>query len=418
MSKLRVAWFSPLPVDGDSGDSPSAYFTKTILPLVDSELDLELFYNGFDSYLEYPTYHFLKAFDRHKSKPFDVFFYQLEDRRESDYLRIQAGLEPGVVLFHDLYFSTFGPEPILNSSWKEVAARFQERTAEWPARDGEFDQKGPLGFREASQAAVALFSNVANHAEYQRSIDLRFFGEEVPSYYLPNPVESFSASSKGRSGLTIAFCGSPHVQHRGHKLCDALSQHEGNYSLKWMLDEDEHFKAVELCEEFGITSVEFTIGRSPERWSEVVGEADLAVHTLFSVFGQTGPYLEISLAAGVPTVVTKFGGADALSDDLVFKVRPGDTEAAELRSILKAVSGSDCSNLSSSFAKENYSAEVIGQELLKVFQMNQEYLADVRESWSDFQSEARSALLEEVLPQDLLSRTLVEPIFKELEWSV
>ena len=67
-------------------------------------------------------------------------------------------------------------------------------------------------------------------------------------------------------------------------------------------------------------------GRCPERWREITSSARIAVHSVFSAFGNGEVYLPISLMAGTPSIVVRYGAIDCLPDDVVLKIEAGSNE--------------------------------------------------------------------------------------------
>src|SRR5690606_23982396 len=118
----------------DSAESPSAYFTSLVLPELENSFEIELFDSEEREVLGRRTKHFLKAAAIHAVSPFDLFFYQLENAKEAHFVRFHLGLQPGVVLFHDLFLSDEGPEPLLESHWRAVLAKYRGHTASWAER--------------------------------------------------------------------------------------------------------------------------------------------------------------------------------------------------------------------------------------------------------------------------------------------
>lgn len=430
MSKrLRIAWFSPLNLK-QAGESAAGYFSEAILPLIRDQVELELFHNSFESYQDYPTFHFLNAYQRHEKNPFDVFFYQLEDRSEANFVRLHLGLIPGVVLFHDFMYTSFGPEPILNSPWQTTLAKYRDPTANWVARGAENEQKGPAAWREAAYASVALFSNPASHLEFLNWDRLEIaegVDKSEGSFYLPHPVDfsELEGKSPGEQ-FTISFVGTPRIEHRAHKVLEALSGLEG-YQLLWMLDESELESARELLEEFEVSAVELIEGRSPAAWKEVARRSDVALHPFFSVYGQPGPFLAISLAAGLPVVVTNFASSEYLPDSLVFKIQPGETEALEIREVLREIVDQRDSwdrERISACAAEFHDHRSVASELMSVFENSRSVFEKVNKRWSTLEQEAYKSLLKEVgsligekhgLPQAYQDNVL-NPVFSELGW--
>ena len=423
--KLRIAWFSVLNCGDEESSSISAYTSGCLLPRLRERFEIELYHDSFESYPGFETRHYLDAVMRHRTNPYDVFFYQMEDHRAASFARIHLGLMPGIVLFHDLMLSSHGPEPILNSPWRETLSKFRDPGHPWPARGSEFTQGGPLGYREAGYAAAALFSNPAAHADYRNNVEARLAlpGEAPRSFYLPLPVECQENTARGvRDGevLRIAYCGSPRIEHRSHKLCAALARLSTPWQLHWLLDADELTHAQEIAGEFELNNVHFSCGRSPGRWSALVTQCDAAVHTLFSVFGQPGPYLQLSLMAGLPTVVTRFASCELLPDNCVYKIEPGETEAAELCEVLRHVAGGRNPAASArirAYARENFDAASVALDLAAVFEEQAGYLARVLARWDDLGREAHRALHQEVrgfAGENFDS--MMRPVMQELGW--
>lgn len=400
MSKLRVAWFSPLNLSARSTSaSVSAYASDLLLPELTKSLDIEIFHNSFDTGTEYQSYHYLSAYRRHRDNPFDVFFYQVEDQKSSNFIRVHMGLMPGMVWFHDLIFSSFGPEPILNSPWSLVVENFKGANI-WPEHSDELPQFGPLGFREAAWAVQALFSNPVAHSEYRRSIHKKLVASttETPSACLALPVLVESeVRPKNYSQLQIAFCGSPRIEQRAHKLLQALQDFPGA-KLDWMLDQSELPQAQDLLREFNFEGCDFKLGRTPAAWRELVKKANIAFHCHFSVYGQADPYLAISMASGLASIVSDFGASDYLPDNLVFKVISGDSEAIQIQQILTALNQSKVlvnPEAIRNFIAQRHSVKTIAAELLSCFTAAAQQQRLFRLNWEAFEKRAKKILLQE-----------------------
>lgn len=421
--RLRIAWFSPLYIEGEITESKGAYLSDKLVPLIEEEFEIEFFYDGFDYYYDYPTYHYLRAAKRHEQDPFDLFFYQLEDGPAANFVRMHLALKPGVVLFHDFLFSSFGPEPILNSPWQHIARKFSDDSLPWPTRGGEFDQEGPVGFREASYAPLALFSQPAHHAEYKRLISKKI--ETLGSHYLPLPIDI--NIERGSSGLrTVCYCGSPRIEHRSHKVLQALSEIKEPFQFIWSVSKAEEAEAEELLREFSIQNTELLSNRNPDSWREVLKRSDIAIHTHFSVFAGISPYFEMSMMAGLPCVVTRFGGMEFLPDDLVIRVQPGETESVEIGAAVKELlSGSVKipSERIQDFAREVFDRRMVAQELSTIFNNSYEFFARFNSKWNSFEGEARGSLLNEALnivpddcDSDVNARKMLGSVYQELGW--
>ena len=130
--RLRVAWFSTLNCGEKPGGSACAYFSDEVLPHLAARFDIELFHAEFLEYRDLPTFHYLKAFERHKLNPFNLFLYQLEDSTDAHFVRAHLGLIPGAILFHDLLLYNHGPDPLRSSNWRSVVERFVGFSGGWP----------------------------------------------------------------------------------------------------------------------------------------------------------------------------------------------------------------------------------------------------------------------------------------------
>ncbi len=423
--KPRVAWFSPLHCIDRNSASVSAYASDQLLPLLRDQYEIELFHQGFESYRDFPTFNYLSAFRRHREHPYDIIFYQLEDAKTSNFLRVHVGLMPGTVWFHDLVFSNFGPEPILNSPWRTIVQKFGGINLDWPERGDEFEQQGPLGFREAAWATVPIFSNPVALNEYRRNITLRLsqsVKESPLGYYLPLPVAGRVTEHRASGTFEIAFVGTPRIEHRAHKLLQALHELGEGHKLIWLLDRSEFPAAQSLLNEFSFPGVSLVEGRSPQRWRDLLSSADCAVHTHFSVYGQPEPYLGISLMAGLPCLVSRFGPTEYLPENIVFKIEAGSQEVFQISEVLKALrTGLAPGALSQvhQFAWDIRRTEVVAAELNRIFTAEAGRIKEFDAHWRRFEREAKMALLAEaksLAADDDAWDRLMRPCFEEFGW--
>ena len=390
----RVAWFSTLPVESYPAASRSAYVTKQLLPLLRSKFEIELFHDKFTGYQDHPTFHYLSAFDRHDSNPFDLFFYQLEDHPSSAFVRMHLGLKPGLVWFHDLLFSTRPPEALLHSSWEHVIERLAGQSSEWPNKELWPDYTTPVDRRAAALALVPAFSNPWAHGEFLRSCTQgisSLYGKHPASFYLPLPIEKPGVELMRHSSiLTIGFQGSTQIEDRAHTLLQSISETKRKCRLIWLLDEAERRNAEELGKEFGVTDIEFVIGRSPESWSRIVPELHLAIHNRFSVFGSLSPYLQISLTAGISATTIRFGEAECLPSSATFQIEAGDFEVGQLKEILSAFKIEDKAPLvGQQYAVETFAPKLIANELERLIDISISRAVRFAPNWSAVEQSAR-----------------------------
>ena len=428
-TKLRVAWFA------DSGGlSLSSYTTALLAPKLLRELDVQRYTLSEDPAETSNSRHALSAWDDHRRNPYDICFYQIEDSRDLGPYRILPGLVPGIVLFHDLVFSSYGPEPILNSAWKETIRKFNDPKHPWPSYQAKHDPEGPLGHREAGLSFVPVFSQVKHSTDYENQIklSLRTPGAvaPAPALYLPIPVDPLPLSSG--SAKTICFAGTPRIEHRAHMLLRAISALDNNTKLHWMLDESEVAQAQDLLVEFGIKNFEITVGRSAQAWKRILADSGIAVHLHFSVFGNLSPYLEMSLMAGLPTLVTNFGIGATFPDSVVFKIDAGESEAqqiAETFSKLQLLGEKFKRQAIQSYAIETFATDGVAHDLLTLFRRATPYLAQQMKRWENFEAQAKAELVgyaknlvEQRCGEDKIPgaggywSNRIAPIFGELGW--
>lgn len=399
--RLRVAWFSHLNCGSVEGPSKSAYTSDLLLPVLRDRFEIELFHDSFDSYQDYPTFHYLTAVERDRAKPFDLWFYQLEDGLVGNFVRMHLGLKPGLVLFHDYVLASDGPEPILNSPWENVLNKFHSPAASWPERGAEFNRRGPQAFREASLAAVPLFVSAVQHGDYQREIDASLGRQMVGygSYYLPAPVARRFTYPAHPAQRRIGYLGSPRIEHRAHKLLAALAELDG-WKLSWLLDPSEQKIAEELIREFelNLEQVEFHNGRTPAAWQDLLSQVDIAIHTSFSVYDQPSPYLAMSLMAGRPAIAIDFASIESLPDSVVFKIEPGPRETVQMRLVLDELFKQpqfNAAKLVQTYAQEFHDFRLVAAELAAVFEISKSLLASISERWQALEHEAWQTLLTE-----------------------
>lgn len=438
---LRVAWFSPLNVGKKFGPSKAAYFSDLVLPLIDKECEINLYHDSFEQYRDFPTYHYLKAFENDKAQPYDIIFYNLEDAKWCNFVRSHLGLIPGITYFHDFILSNYGPEPLLNSPYDQVINKFFERSIEWPIRDVKHLRKGPHAYREVAWSPVKIFATEQMHCDYKNVFNDRALDQAInkfKTFYLPYPVLERESSTLKHVIKKIGFCGSPRIECRSHKLLGSLKDLSHDYELIWLIESSERGEIDLLLSEFDIRKVTLVEGRSPHMWSELLSEIDIAIHTFFSVYGHPFPYLSISMKAGVPCIVSNFGSAEYLPSNLVFKIQPGESEAYQIHQVLDKLF---CKELTYDpsrvveYARESYLLESVVSDLVRIFNESAPELKGFREKWRNFESVARDFLIEEsknfVLtppntskdhwqglpfsPNDFFKQK-IEPIFKELGW--
>ncbi len=395
---VRIAWFAP--PESRYSHTASGYLTKVLVPRLRQWFVVDLFTTEpQETKGDTESYHYLTAAAQHRRTPYDLFFYQMEDQRELGFSRIHLGCLPGIVYFHDLLLATDGPEPILNSPWRSTLRRFWDRDAPWPGRTDEHKQPRPHAFREGGYALVPIFSNAKDHNEFQRVVAAAVperLGRDLPSFCLPYPASLRSPSSAGADQVRrVGILGTPRIESRPHKVLDALSRIPDT-EIVWLIDEVERGAAQELLREFGLTSrAELVYPRAPERWAELLPTLGVGIHTLFSVYGQPGPYLHLSLAAGLPCIAMDFGAVPELPSSLVAKVEPGRSESYQIEALLREFLSRPSLPLRErifEYAAEQFDPEKIAGEMAQIFRAVMPMVKPRLAAWESFERDAAQAL--------------------------
>lgn len=401
--RLRVAWFSPIRGGRCPSDSLSAYFTHYVVPLLRSEFDIDI-YQAEQAHLKAPgVYHFLEAQRRHTQSPYHLYFYQVEDKACSRFVRSCLGLQPGVTLFHDVLFTSPFAEALLHSPWQLVAQGLSiPEEINWPDEEVWALSESPFGLREFSSTALPLFSNAWGHHAFRQNVsdnpDAGRLNQIVchgRSYYLPVPCIAPSQTVRSPvEPLHIAVVGSAGLEGRAHKLFQALSDLHSPYELTWLASEGhEQLRLTELAAEFGVSCV--CVPRSPEQWALTLAQCDIAVHLHYSVYGNLSPYVEMSCCAGKMVLVSDFGASNYVQGDLVIRIVPGDREVAQLKealslsrqslSILRANHDRDTSGVASVTTFDDAAAE-----LHFLFREHQADFAAVSRRWERVRASAQN----------------------------
>jgi glycosyltransferase involved in cell wall biosynthesis len=423
----RIAWF----VDSATTQTLSSYCSELLLPLLSSRFDIELFTDAvcLDA-RELPVHHYLTAYRRHHEAPFDLFFYQLEDGKPGRFARTHLGLLPGIVWVHDLYLQDHGPEGLYTSPWERTVAQFRDSEVPFFERACAPHQLWPRACREVSLAPVLLFSSRWAMRDFSTFISERIEpypgGQRVEFLPVPVTVEGEASRRLNSSVLRLASIGTVNVEDRAYKILPALREAICECHLTWLVDSHEVLRARELIEEFSVRErVTLVEGRTVQRWREILGTSDVALHMHRSPFGHLAPYLQFSLAAGIPVVVSDAAEGAQLAQNCVFRVVPGVTEAAELAELfgsLSKISLESIGRRGREYVESESEVSRVAERLVALFHQSLPGMKHCSERWESLQQRASRALIEEVLslagdaPAGCGAEQILVPIARELGW--
>jgi hypothetical protein len=167
-----------------------------------------------------------------------------------------------------------------------------------------------------------------------------------------------------------------------------------------MIEPTERDEAEILLSEFGVSErVSLIEGMSPQRWEDLLRSSDVALHLRSSPFGHLGPYLQLSMAAGVPAVVMRYASGEEIPQDAVFSIVPGMHETAQILGVLEALLLRDPGSLGVAgqlLMRSENEVALVARRTGDLFQSVAPALVGVMARWESLYANAAHALLDEV----------------------
>ena len=404
-TKLRIAWFTHLARPNEAVTTLSQYCSDILLPLMQEEFDIEVF-SGLapGTHLGIPRYNTLNAYQRHRARPFDLFFYQVEDGPLGRVVRTQVGVMPGISWMHDTFLSDPGAEGIHTSPWERSVQQMLDLSLPFLERDVLPLQPQPQGYRETSVSPIVLYNSEWAEGTLHRFVSGRFEYASCGhrSEYLPVPVSPIGDARPAglHRPLQVLALGTTRLEGRAHKFLPALADCKIPAVLTWVIEPAERTDAIRMVQEFGLSErVTIVEGNYPERWRSLVAQSDVALHLTSNPHGRLSPYLELSMAAGVPTVVMRSGRGETLPDDVAFSIAPGLHETAQLVGVLEALGKSDArvfGKAGQTLVKEQNDPVRVAAVLGSMFRESAPLLANVMKAWEGLYARGEQALMDEI----------------------
>jgi hypothetical protein len=404
-TKLRIAWFTHLARSNEAVTSISQYCTDLLLPHLKDEFEIEVF-SGLLSgnHLDVPRYNTLNVYQRHRTHPFDIFFYQVEDGPLGRVVRTQVGTMPGISWMHDTFLSDPGAEGIHMSPWERSVQQMLDLSLPFQERGTCPPQPQPQGYRETSVSPVVLYSSEWAEGTLHRFLSGRYEYASCGhrSDTLPVPVTLIDDARPQGEGRTfeIVAVSSTRLDGRAHKFLPALADCSDAVHLTWVIEPSERAEAQRMVGEFGVGDrVTLIEGNSPERWGTLVAKSDLALHLTSNPHTRMSPYHELSMAAGVPTVVMRVGRGETIAEDVAFVIEPGLHETSQLVAIVEAIAQGDSRQLGRAgqdLVKDENDPTRVAARLSSIFRESAPLLADVMRAWNGLYQRGEEALLEEI----------------------
>lgn len=334
--------------------------------------------------------------------------------------RVLLGAIPGMTIVHDTFLTDHGPEPILNSGFSDTVRLINGSALSFPERGTEYDREKYYAIRELSLSMLPVFTDPAMHREFLNRPEPNI---AVASAYVPWPADVSAKKLPQRSllisksnPLRVGFSCGARIGGRSHSLFSAISTlpDPSLIQIVWMIRDDrDRTRAEKLRAEFSKVRIELISNRTPQRWLELLPTLDICVHAHFGMFEQTGPYLPLSLGAGLPCIVSE-ECRDWLPREIALFVRPGELEVGELREMLSEIlhSGAFRNEYAKDYVREFHSPAVVQQELSVLLSTHEAKLLERLREVDNLQKRARKALVKEVAPP-----AEIAAVFAELGWT-
>jgi|GEM_PF-6619079 len=421
--KIRIAWFSS---DSNFQDSFSVsyWFTKQIYSFLTENFEVD-FYSKQDIEKEGIKFtNYRKARVNHKTNPYDLFFYNLEDNDELSFIRMHIVQIPGIVYFHDFIHSNYGPIPMVNSAWHLNCENYNQSKFISYERLDEKYQKIPHAHRESAYSLISLLSSAAFNVDFSNVIkDQIKFNTDKRNIYFPTAASEkfYNIKPKENELLNIAFSGCSQFDSRSHKFLPVLEKFNDKIMFHWMLDKKFEGHANKLLSENNITNFKIYNSKSENTWYDILLESDLVLHTKFSFYKNISPFLEMSLAAGKYIITNNFHFADYIPETAAFKVNVGSKESLEYDSIINKfinIKKIGTNIVAREFAQSFYNKDINFNFLKNLIIKNLDSFKKHNALWADFEKQASQSLLNEMKSYvGNIGLDIIDPIFKEFDWN-
>jgi hypothetical protein len=414
---MRIAWFSPYPSD-NVAHLRSVYATQVLIPALTAfGADIELFHAHLgDSFCEtihgVSAYHYLSAPKRHRTTPFDIFFYQLEDNSHTDFSRMFLGCSPGITWFHDFLLSYRPPDSLVTSTWN--FHHTLRKGGALPSSQCFAPDTYPFSLREMCSSSMALFSNEWALSEGMRRTSERI--DRPESSFVPLPIDDVPVTSVFSSEPLFAFLASATVAGRPHKFLPALARMQrsvvrGHLSQGvWCIGAQERTRAEQLLREYSVENVTLITDVTFTEWKALSEKAWCTFIGGRSLYGSLNPYLGMSLAQGGVVALSDHTFGSYVPDEVVLKVPLGREEEGAFFSLFDEVARQkglfQRSPLSRTYALEHFGVSRVAHELWTLFSRSKTHALQWSTEWHSILDSYRQDLLKSYAVDDPLRALL------------
>lgn len=320
-----------------------------------------------------------------KEHAYDFFVYEIDDSLSANDIRRCLALVPGVVLFHDILFRPQDVNVELEALFNLTEPILSSLT--YKTSDSKSAPHGFLSF-ESSRSFISFFFSLRNLSEFKRFRCRQWIDKQIDVFYLPYPLADSAENllmdtQETRGEVKIAFCGGLGLEYRAQVLLKALCKCAAPTHLTWLLNVEEQEQAKEILSDYGILNYHLCSPKTFSNWQLIVQSSDMAVHTLFSVYGDAGIWLYLSMQAGLECAVNDFSGSSIIPEALVYKLPLGVQECESLSGLIEAIwNGHKMKGESAKkYAQEFHRADIVAKEFMLVLEKNFEFLSSKTKVW-------------------------------------
>lgn len=367
-NRLKIAFFTPL-----KENSKSFYFSNSILPYLKEFADIDIFSdtNNTDTFCDLKVYNYLTSFSHDNKKHYDIFFYQVEDDKSTNFCRVHLALRPGVVLFHDFYLSVVPPQTIITNLLLSQCDNIK---------------------RDLGKALFSLSPDpfVIKEGRCITRNNINSIYENNISY-IPYPLTLNEYKEKKQNEIIkIVFEGSTHAKSRYHKMIQSLKNIE-SFKLIWLTNKNEINDAIKILNDNEIKNFKVLENSVKDIQNELQG-ADIAICLLKKLEYFNTFFITEALKNNV--FVISNDSKDNLKifpNNYIAKVTLGVNESREIEFFIKAYKENkimlDYKALNENYLM-NFSCKNIAFELLTLFN---QIKVEIAKFYKDFEIQKERA---------------------------
>lgn len=329
---MRIAWFTPWSRRIPLRSSVISAATVVALANPESERsarwDIELFLadddlrelEAGDAFRGIRRFHYLRAADRHRTAPFDLFIYNIEDHPRCRFIAEFHHTIPGIVLAHDVnlnrlvaarFAHTTAPTEI-NQEMDELFGADSARLGDafvrgWPLQS--FDRVYRRGAAQLERAQRLILSDAYLRRSLSATTDAR-------TTLIGYPLECFAVPAAPSGDIVIAADALAHPQVlTSLRALELLGDRLTGRRVLCLQSRDEK----DVLATSSSAPIEYCIAATTEEYQRAIAAASLVIvpgvdeHRGLSFAAAT------ALASGRPTILSPLGCGEGIPSQVALK---------------------------------------------------------------------------------------------------